>query len=180
MTERELIAGCVKKSLKHQRELYDRYVGFMMGICMRYAASESHAEDLLQEAFLRIFGKIETYSGKGELGAWIRKIVINVALMDFRKQKRQLAIIDSTATNLASGVADDAFGHLSAKDLMLMVQKLPDGCRVVFNLYAVEGYNHREIAHRLSVSVGTSKSQYSRARMLLRAMIEKEERMLNG
>lgn len=180
MNEAELIAGCLKGSRRHQRELYDRYSGRMMGICMRYAASEAEAEDILQEGFVTVFRKIASYKGTGELGAWIRKVFVNAALMNYRRNKKHRLQADLADVEYMQEGNDDVFQQMSAADLMRMVQRLPLGCRMVFNLYAIEGYNHREIAEKLGVSAGTSKSQFSRARMLLRKMIENESRKVSG
>lgn len=180
MTDAELIEGCIKGSRNHQRVLYERYSAPMMGVCMRYAATEDEAEDILQEGFVTVFRKIDTYTGKGELGGWIRKVFVNTALMAYRKNKaRQMQVdIDSAGYNLDSG--EDVFSQVSTGDLMRMIQRLPAGARMVFNLYAVEGYEHQEIAEQLGITSGTSKSQYSRARELLRGMIEQESKRVHG
>lgn len=180
MTEVELIQGCIKGSRNHQRALYERFCGSMMGVCMRYAANEEEAEDILQEGFMTVFKKIDTFSGSGELGGWMRKVFVNTALMAYRKNKARLnqLDVDSIGYQLDSGM--DVFSMVSTGDLMHMIQQLPAGARLVFNLYAVEGFDHQEIAAQLGVSVGTSKSQYSRARELLRGMINKEEQRVHG
>ena len=147
----------------------------MKGICLRYAANEDEAEDILQDAFVRGFKNLDKYSAKGPLGAWLRKITVNTALEQYRKNKslKNLAsMFEQTDINLT--VEDGAIEKLELDDLLRKIQKLPTGFRTVFNLYAVEGYNHREIAEMLNISEGTSKSQYSRARVLLRTMIETE------
>lgn len=180
MSEAELIEGCLQGSLRHQRELYNRFSGRMMGLCMRYAASEPEAEDILQEGFVTVFRKMDSYKGTGQLGGWIRKVILNTALMHYRKNKKHAFSVDINEVGYMLESSEDSFQQLSAKDLMFMIQELPSGCRVIFNLYAVEGFNHREIAERLGISVGTSKSQYSRARGLLQGMIETENRKASG
>lgn len=152
----------------------------MMGVCMRYAASEAEAEDLLQEGFVTIFKKLDRFEGRGELGAWMRKIFLNTALMNYRKTKHlhQQLDLEGHAYKIESG--EDPFQALSARELMQMMQSLPAGARMVFNMYAVEGFEHPEIADKMGISVGTSKSQYSRARKLLREKLEKEERRVRG
>lgn len=145
----------------------------MKGICLRYAANEDEAEDVLQESFIRAFKKLDSYSQKNPLGAWLRKITVNTALEQYRKNKslKSLSVLfDSSEVN--GVVEDDAIEQLELEDLLGKIQSLPVGFRTVFNLYAVEGYNHKEIGELLGISEGTSKSQYSRARMLLRSMIE--------
>jgi RNA polymerase sigma factor (sigma-70 family) len=175
MTESEIIAGCIRGSMKHQKALYDRYAPLMMGVCMRYAGNEQEAEDVLQEGFITVFRKIDSFEGKGELGAWLRKVFLNTALMQYRKNKARLQDLDVDVVGFKlEATGDDPFDQLQAADLMEMIQKLPAGARLVFNLYAVEGFDHNEIASQLGISSGTSKSQYHRARELLRHMIEKE------
>ncbi len=147
----------------------------MKGICLRYAANEAEAEDVLQESFIRAFNSLKNYSGKGPLGAWLRMITVNAALEQYRKNKSQkgMAVVyDLTDAN--PKIEDDAIEQLELNDLLRKIQSLPTGFRTVFNLYAVEGYTHMEIGEILEISQGTSKSQYSRARVLLRKMIEEE------
>lgn len=163
------------KNRQAQQELYLRHSYMMKGICLRYAANETEAEDILQEAFVRAFKNLDKYSGKGPLGAWLRKITVNMALEQYRKNKslKKLAsLFDQKDANLT--IEDGAIEQLELEDLLGKIQTLPAGFRTVFNLYAVEGYNHKEIGEMLGISDGTSKSQYSRARVLLRAMIEAE------
>lgn len=180
MNESDLIAGCLKGSSRHQRALYDQYAGRMMGLCMRYASSEAEAEDILQEGFVTVFRKMDTWSGTGELGAWIRKVIVNTALMQYRRSKKHRFQMDLSDVEYQLQADDNVLQQLSAADLMQMVQRLPAGCRLVFNLYAVEGYNHREIGEEMGISVGTSKSQFSRARHLLKGMIENEAQRVRG
>lgn len=180
MTDSELIVGCLDGSKRHQKALYDRYAPYMMGVCMRYASSEAEAEDLLQDGFVTVFRKLESFQGRGELGGWMRKIFLNTALMNFRKVKHMQQQMELEAGRYAQDEGEDPFSQASAADLMRMMQALPTGARMVFNLYAVEGFEHHEIAEQLGISIGTSKSQYSRARALLREKIEKEERRVRG
>lgn len=147
----------------------------MKGVCLRYAANEVEAEDVLQEAFMRIFRNLDSYNGKGALGAWVRKITVNMALEQYRKNKAQknlTLVYDIKESNPSTD--DGAIEQMGLEDLLKKIQKLPVGFRTVFNLYAVEGYNHNEIGELLGISDGTSKSQYSRARVLLRQMIDEE------
>jgi RNA polymerase sigma-70 factor (ECF subfamily) len=180
MTETEIIEGCIKGSRNHQRALYERYSALMMGVCMRYAANEEEAEDILQDGFVTVFNKIDTFAGRGELGGWMRKVFMNTALMAYRKNKARLQQVDVDTVSYSLDSGEDIFSQVSTQDLMQMIQKLPPGARMVFNLYAIEGFEHHEIAEQLGLSTGTSKSQYSRARELLRAMIENEARRVHG
>lgn len=145
----------------------------MKGVCLRYSNNEHEAEDLLQDSFIKAFNNIKGYKNKGALGGWLRKLTLNTALEQYRKNKTIHQTIELKEIN--NYVDDDAIENLELEDLLKKIQQLPNGFRTVFNLYAVEGFNHREIAEMLSISDGTSKSQYSRARMMLRKMIEKEE-----
>jgi RNA polymerase sigma factor (sigma-70 family) len=180
MTDSELIAGCLEGNRKHQKALYDRYAPYMMGVCMRYAASEEEAEDLLQDGFVTVYKKLGVFEGRGELGAWMRRIFLNTALMNYRKTKHLQQQQDIDSLRYMADTGDDPFAALSASDLMKMMQELPTGARLVFNLYAIEGFDHKEIAEQMGVSVGTSKSQYSRAKELLREKILNEEKKVRG
>ena len=147
----------------------------MNGICLRYASNKEEAEDVLQDAFIKAFNSLKAYSGKGPLGAWMRKITVNTALEQYRKNKSLKnfgLMIDVTETKLT--VDDNAIEQLELEDLLVKIQALPSGFRTIFNLYAVEGYTHKEIGELLGISDGTSKSQYSRARVILRGMIQEE------
>lgn len=156
----------------------------MKGICLRYAANEMEAEDVLQESFIRAFKNLDSWSGKGALGAWMRMITVNMALEQYRKNKTQKSLAVVYDMKEANPLSDDsAIEKLGLEDLLKKIQKLPAGFRNVFNLYAIEGYNHAEIGEMMGTSEGTSKSQYSRARVLLRQMIDedviKENKNLN-
>lgn len=134
------------------------------------------AEDVLQEAFIRAFKNLETWSGKGALGAWMRRITVNMALEQYRKNKAQKNLAVVYDIKEANPLCDDnAIDALNAEDLLKKIQRLPAGFRNVFNLYAIEGYNHAEIGELTGTSEGTSKSQYHRARILLRQMIDEEQ-----
>ena len=151
---------------------------------MRYAANEMEAEDVLQESFIRAFRNLDSWSGKGALGAWMRMITVNMALEQYRKNKTQKSLAVVYDMKEANPLSDDsAIEKLGLEDLLKKIQKLPAGFRNVFNLYAIEGYNHAEIGEMMGTSEGTSKSQYSRARVLLRQMIDedviKENKNLN-
>jgi RNA polymerase sigma factor (sigma-70 family) len=149
----------------------------MKGICLRYSKNEVEAEDLLQESFIKVFENIDQFQFKGPLGAWIRKITVNVALEFCRKNKvmnthkEEFSIVNNeTMTH------DNVIEKLALENLLAKIQQLPIGYRTVFNLHAIEGFNHKEIGDLLSISEGTSKSQYSRARFILKSMIEAENK----
>ncbi len=150
------------------------------GVCLRYGKDEDEADDLLQDTFIKTFQKLEQYQGKGALGGWIRRIAVTTALEHIRKQKM---ILTSITTEMESVLPDEKsealFQKVDLDELVSKIQELPVGYRTVFNLYAIEGYTHKEIAGMLAISEGTSKSQYSRARNLLIRAIKRDETMTN-
>jgi RNA polymerase sigma factor (sigma-70 family) len=175
MNDKELVQGCIDGNYRAQRELYNHFSPKMMGICLRYAANRSEAEDILQDGFIKVFRKIDTYTAKGPLGAWIRRIIVNTAAQSYRDSKNLRLSTDLDQVDFFLESNDNVIESLSARELISKIMELPTGYRVVFNLYAVEGFTHPEIAEKLGISSGTSKSQYSRARAMLRKMIEEEE-----
>lgn len=147
----------------------------MKGVCLRYARDASEAEDYLQEAFLRAFKAIHKFDATGNLGGWLRTIAVNVGLEMYRKNKAIDLRLENYKHLQAPAIdLDTALEKMALDDLVKKIQQLPLGYRTVFNLYAIEGYTHDEIAQQLEISSGTSKSQYSRARTLLRQWIEEE------
>jgi RNA polymerase sigma factor (sigma-70 family) len=171
--EKELIAGCSKGDRASQRALYDRYCRKMLVVCQRYSKSTQEAEDTLQEGFIKIFRSIRDFRSEAKLDTWITRIMINTALNSQRQKLYLLPMVDVTGVPLTER-EDISLSGFHLEDLLAMVQSLPDGCRIVFNMFAIEGYSHKEIAETLEISEGTSKSQYNRAKALLRAKLEKE------
>ncbi|BDD04674.1 DNA-directed RNA polymerase sigma-70 factor [Aureibacter tunicatorum] len=170
MQEEELIEACKKGERLAQRALYAKYSSSMFAVAMRYAKSQPEAEDILQDAFIKIFEKISTFKGSSTLGAWIKRIVINTALNSERSKLYMFPMSDVDDTNYF----DDRNVMLSDfqfKDILGMIQKLPRSSQIIFNLYVIEGYNHLEIANELGISEGTSKSQLSRAKKMLRKLL---------
>jgi len=149
----------------------------MRGVCLRYASCEDEANDLVQESMIRCFSNLNKFEKTGALGAWMHRVTVNVCLEMYRKNKMMHQHLSRyAAENDSDGILDNALNNMTLDDLLRKIQSLPTGFRMVFNLYAIEGMTHPEIAEALSVTVGTSKSQYSRARQLLRVMIEQEEK----
>lgn len=147
----------------------------MKGVCLRYSSNEVDAEDLLQESFMRAFKNLTSYKETASLGAWLRKITVNCALEKYRNEKKKKETVLYVETYFENDFAfEDELAQFDLNDLLQKIQLLPLGYRTVFNLYAIEGYQHDEIATELNIAVGTSKSQYSRARLMLKEMIEKE------
>ena len=172
--EDQLIKGCKKNSQKAQRALYERYASKMLGTCMRYINDREEAEHIMVGGMVKVFNKIDQFSGDGSFEGWIRRIVVNEALMYLRKNSVMSVDIDTVQEerNVDLSSLED---HLQAEDLMKMVQSLPVGYRTVFNLYAIEGYNHQEIGEQLGISENTSKSQLSRARKMLQGKLSQIE-----
>lgn len=170
-SEAELIKGCLKSERQFQEEFYSRYASKMLSVCCRYAKNTSEAEDVLHEGFIKAFGKLDKFKGNGSLEGWVRRIMVNTSLENFRRQKN-LQVVDEFEEENSLKMDPKALSNMSADEILGLVQKLPSGFRVVFNLYALEGYSHKDIAQELGISVGTSKSQLSRARAALQTMIQ--------
>ena len=174
MEDRILVEGCIKGESKAQKQLYEQYAPAMMSICLRYVREKETARDVMHDGFVALFTKIHTYSGNGSFPAWIKKIFVNTALEYLRRNDivRFCSDIDET---LYWGDADiSVFEQMSANELLECICKLPDCCRTVFNMYAIEGYSHAEIAQMMNIQESTSRSQYLRARQLLQKMVLKQ------
>lgn len=171
MDEQQLIEGCRKGERRAQKELYEMYSRKMMGVCLRYVSDRETARDLLQDGFVKVFTNINAYSGVGSFEGWMRKIFVNCALEYLRKSDvlREATDLDNTSELVQpdSSVISD----LSAAELMKLVQELPAGFRTVFNMFAIEGYSHKEISEMLNITESTSRSQFTRARQLLQRRI---------
>ncbi len=172
--EKKLVEACMSGNSKAQRALYDYYAPRMMSVAIRYMGDTESAQDVLQEAFIKVFTSLDTYTGIGALEGWIRRIVINVALEGLRRNDVLMGSVDLTEAS-ASTVYPTVMDKLSADELMKIIASLPSGFRTVFNMYAIEGYSHKEIAEALGISEGTSRSQYNRARTLIQKKIEQTE-----
>ncbi|MFY0644502.1 MAG: sigma-70 family RNA polymerase sigma factor [Bacteroidia bacterium] len=166
MNEDELIDGCIRQEVHFQKILYEKYAKKMMGVCLRYCNSRMEAEDVLQDSFIKIFDKIKTFKKIGSLEGWIKRIMINSALKsnDKRVFKFEPGSLDHVNEQAYSAKAIE---KLETKNLLEIIQKLPQGYKTVFNMYAIEGYSHKEIANQLNISEVTSRTQYSRAKKLL-------------
>jgi RNA polymerase sigma-70 factor (ECF subfamily) len=176
MSEKQLITGCLNGDRKSQKELYDLYSRKMLGVCLRYVGDRETARDLLQDGFVRVFSSMGSYSGAGAFEGWMRMVFVNGALEYLRKRDilRDSADIESMH-ELVNGEEESAISRLSAKELMELIQTLPDGFKAVFNLYAIEGYSHKEIAEMLHITESTSRSQYVRARKWLQERVIRYE-----
>jgi len=167
----EIIDGCKKGNRKFQEKLYGHFASKMFAVCMRYAPSREDAEDLLQEGFLKVFNSIDGFKNEGSFEGWIRRIFVHTTIEFFRKNSKMHPMIELNPVLPEAAVSEDIFSTINANELMKMVQRLSDGYRITFNLYAVEGFTHREIGEMLNINEGTSKSQVARARILLQKML---------
>ncbi|MBN4051262.1 sigma-70 family RNA polymerase sigma factor [bacterium AH-315-M05] len=175
MSDLQLVKGCIKGDVLSQKDLYERYSKKMMGVCLRYADNRQEAEDFLQDGFIKIFNSINNFKGTGSLEGWIRKIMVNTALENYRTANPLRLSRDIQDMHLAIEARDEILESMAAKDLLKLIRDLPSGYRIVFNLYAIEGYSHKEIARQLKITESTSKSQYSRARALLKKVVQTEK-----
>ena len=178
--EYALVEGCQRQDRTIQRLLYERYAGKLFVVCKRYVKDVAEAEDVLQDSFVKIYRHIDSFRFECPLEAWLKRIVINTALKFLRKQKpwEHTTDVQEMAPELAQ--ADTSLPALNYQYLLQLIQELPPGCRTVFNLYAIEGYNHPEIARMLDIAEGTSKSQYARARTLLQQKIQADKPLTDG
>jgi RNA polymerase sigma factor (sigma-70 family) len=176
MDDVTLVSECAKGSSRAQRALFDKFAPKMLAVCQRYLRNTDEAEDVLQDGFVKIFQKIGEFKMEGSLEGWIRRIMVNTALDALRKNKKLLGDVQLDDVSYKVSFEDHGFGDMDVRHLLVMIDNLPDGYRVVFNMFAIEGYSHKEIADTLGVSENTSKSQYSRARAFLRNQLEQLER----
>jgi RNA polymerase sigma factor (sigma-70 family) len=177
LNEQELINGCKKGERSFQKALYELYCRKMLVVCLRYSKTTAEAEDILQEAFVKVFQGISTFRQESKLETWITRIMVNTALNFQRRKLYLFPMVDVEEVDLPEDEISISGVHFT--QLLEMVQALPQGCQIVFNLFAIEGYNHKEIAEMLGISEGTSKSQYSRARTLLQEKLLKESSYYN-
>ena len=168
--EHELIAGCKCNEMWARKELYERYAGTMLSLCVRYIGDRDAARDVLQDGFLKVFTKIGDYAGTGSFEGWMKRIFINTALREL--QKKHFLPISGEYEEIIEDTGVSALEKLSADDLHRCIAELPDGFRTVFNLYAVEGYSHAEISKMLQIKEVTSRSQFMRARQMLQKKVE--------
>lgn len=169
MSLEQLITNCQKKNAKAQEELYKRYARVLFSICLKYSPNYADAEDTLQDAFMTIFDKIPQYKAKGSFEGWLKRVTINTALQRYRKPSMLEIVSNEDIKEVTVDIDED---DLSLDFLLGIIQQLPDRYRLVFNLYVLDGYSHKEIGGLLSISDGTSKSNLARARQILKEKIE--------
>ncbi|MCZ8217346.1 MAG: sigma-70 family RNA polymerase sigma factor [Cyclobacteriaceae bacterium] len=174
LSEAQLLAGCQKNDRTAQQQLYASYSGKMYALCCRYVKSKMEAEDVLVTAFTKVFDKIDQFKNEGSFEGWIRRIVVNEALTWIRKNRSLYLETDLEKADYEPDY-DHLSDHLETEDLLRMIQALPTGYQLVFNLYAIDGYSHKEIAEQLNISENTSKSQLSRARVYLQKLLAQQD-----
>ena len=173
MDHDQLVTDCLKLKPEAQRMLYEHFAPQMLGVCFRYTKSTSDAEEVLQEGFVKVFMRLHQFKKQGDLGAWIRKIMVNTALNFLKTNQRYRYDLSFDDMPLHLVSTENPAVNLQTKELAELIRQLPTGFQTIFNLHAVEGYKHTEIASMLGISEGTSRSQYARARVLLIEWIEK-------
>ncbi|QTD39339.1 RNA polymerase sigma factor [Polaribacter batillariae] len=171
MKLKELIQGCCQQKLAAQSEVYQLYADKLFPLCLKYSRNYQDAEDTLQDSFLTIFDKIKQYNGKGSFEGWLKRITINTALLKYRK-KSPLQIVKELPETQEETEIDLENNCFNVDVLLGFIQKLPDRYRLVFNLYVLDNYSHKEIAKLLAISEGTSKSNLSRARKILKEQLK--------
>jgi RNA polymerase sigma-70 factor (ECF subfamily) len=192
---KDLLNKCGKGDLKSQNFLYKHFYGMIMSICLRYAKDEDEAKDLLQETYIKIFNNIGKYTSNGSFEAWIKRITINNAIDNYRKKKKEIAVFESENMvdvlghtkeefyideNNENENEDSIYDHIEMKDVMEAVQYLSPAYKTVFNLYVVDDYSHQQIADELNINIGTSKSNFAKAKMKLKKILLEKLSIKNG
>jgi RNA polymerase sigma-70 factor (ECF subfamily) len=174
ITEEELVQKCIANERQYQELLYQKYADQMYTVCISYCKDQDEACDILQEGFIKVFRKIDQFQATSSLKSWIRRIMVNTALDHYRKKKRHEEKIDSyKQISISNTTVNNVLEQISVKELIRLVNELPTKAALVLKLYAVEGYAHKEIAEKLNITEGTSKSQLHRARTLLKQLLSK-------
>ena len=169
----QLVNACLKNDRASQKQLYQQYAEVMLGVCYRYTKSVVDAEDVLQEGFIRVFKNLHQYKFQGELGAWIRRIMVTTALNFLKRNARYQSDLAFDKIEMHPVTDENPEIQLNTKELASLIQQLPTGYQTIFNLHAVEGYSHVEIGSLLGITDGTSRSQYARARALMITWVKK-------
>ena len=170
--DRELLEACLRRDSKAQATLYQQYKGRFFGICRRYAQNREDAEDLFQDAFVKVFLNISEVRNADQMSAWIRRVVVNVCIDYYHKKVSLTNIEEIPDLPTQDWESDSIIGQMSNQELLGAVNELPDGARMIFNLYVIDGYSHQEIAKMLNITEGTSKSQLFFAKKLLRKKLD--------
>lgn len=174
MDDNTLVKECLNENSKAQKALFDKFAPKMLSVCLRYMKNTEQAEDALQDGFIKVFRYLKSYENTGALEGWIRRIIVNTCLDELKKNKKLLLNVSVEEVEYKLESNDFVQAQMMADDLLKLIQSMPEGYRVIFNMFAIEGYAHQEIATKLGISESTSKSQYLRARGYLRERIEKK------
>lgn len=175
MTEEQMLAGCLQNNAASQDALYCRFSPRMLGVCYRFAKNREDAEDMLQEGFIKIFSQIHQYRGEGALEGWIRRIIVHTCINALKKNKKFSESVDIIYAS-SIGIREEAIPSIiQAKEVVECIRLLPLGYRTVLNLYAIEGYSHKEIGNMLDIEESTSRSQYTRAKTMLEDVLIKKK-----
>lgn len=175
MSELALVKSCIEGDQRAQRKLFEMYAPKMMGVCLRYTKDVARAEDVMQDGFIKVFTKLTKYSGNGSLEGWVRRIMVNTALDHLRKENKFNANVSMDDVEYKVEFDGRILSSLMEEDLLKLIREMPEGYRTVFNMFAIEGFSHKEIAKELEISENTSKSQHSRAKAFLRNKVEELE-----
>jgi RNA polymerase sigma factor (sigma-70 family) len=175
-SDKELIEKCLERDPRAQEFLYKRFSRRMYGVCLRFARNTLEADDILQEGFIKVFSYLKDFRQEGSLEGWIRRTIVNTAINYYNSKQNEWheTSIDKAVTYHSD--TEDILQKIAAGDLLNLIQELPEGYRMVFNLYVIEGYNHQEIGEMLKISENTSKSQLSRARMALQERLTQRKK----
>lgn len=172
----DLFEGCLNNNHKQQEAFYKLLAPKMMAVCMRYAKDKDTAQDIMQDGFVKVFKNMRNYRGEGSMEGWVRRIMVHSAISYYRKSSRMVLVDDFAESGVATGSSYNA-NNLETNDLMRLVQQLPDTYRSIFNMYAIDGYSHKEIGQNLNISELLSRTNLSRARTLLKSKLNKLEPM---
>jgi RNA polymerase sigma factor (sigma-70 family) len=175
MTEEAILQGCLKNEPAAQRELYNRYSPKMLAVCYRFAHNREDAEDMLQEGFIKVFSQIHTFQNKGAFEGWIRRIIVHTCINNLKKNKRFSESLDIVHAHGIQVREESVPSIVQAKQIVECIRILPIGYRTVLNLYAIEGYSHKEISDMLDIEESTSRSQYTRAKQMLEDILIKKK-----
>lgn len=175
MTEEAILQGCLKNNAAAQKELYYKYSSKMLAVCYRYAHNREDAEDMLQEGFIKVFSQIHTFENRGALEGWIRRIVVHTCINVLKKNKRFNESVDIIHATGAQVREESIPSIIQAKEVVECIRLLPVGYKTVLNLYAIEGFSHKEIAGMLDIEESTSRSQYTRAKAMLEDILVRKK-----
>ncbi|HMU71254.1 MAG TPA: sigma-70 family RNA polymerase sigma factor [Ferruginibacter sp.] len=175
MTEELMLAGCIRNNAAAQEALYNRFSPRMLGVCYRFAKNREDAEDMLQEGFIKVFTQIHQYRNEGALEGWIRRIIVHTCINILKKNKKFSESVDIIHANSIHIKEEVIPSIMQAKQVVECIRSLPIGYRTVLNLYAIEGYSHKEIAGMLDIEESTSRSQYTRAKAMLEDILIKKK-----